>query len=141
MFSLTPGQPVAIADGVWRLLALNPGMMSGPGTNTYLIAQGDGLAVLDPGPADSRHVDNILNAAQNLGRPLRTLLVTHTHRDHSPAIALLRAHGSEVVGPPVLDDPLQDDSWAPDRVLKDGERLPFGELTLRVIATPGHVSN
>ena len=141
MFALTPGQPVAIAEGVWRLLALNPGMMSGPGTNTYLMAQHDGLAVLDPGPADSRHVENILRAADSLGRPLHTVLVTHTHRDHSPAVALLRPHAREVVGPVPLADPLQDDSWAPDRVLKDGDRLDFGTLRLRVIATPGHVSN
>jgi glyoxylase-like metal-dependent hydrolase (beta-lactamase superfamily II) len=142
MFALTPGQPVEIGSGIWRLLALNPGMMSGPGTNTYLIADHDGLAVLDPGPADSRHVDNILSAASALGMPLTRVLATHTHRDHSPAVALLRGHCSgPVLGPPVLDDPLQDDSWAPDLVLVDGQRIDMGQLKLRVIATPGHVSN
>ncbi|MEE4252307.1 MAG: MBL fold metallo-hydrolase [Alcanivoracaceae bacterium] len=142
MFALTPGQPVEIGKGVWRLLALNPGMMSGPGTNTYLMADHQGLAVLDPGPADSRHVDNIIKAAESLGLPLTRLLVTHTHRDHSPAVALLRGHCvGPVVGPPVLDDPLQDDTWLPDQVLADGEVIDLGELRLRVIATPGHVSN
>lgn len=142
MFALTPGQPVQIGEGIWRLLALNPGMMSGPGTNTYLIADHDGLAVLDPGPADSRHVDNIVMAAQSLDLPLTRLLVTHTHRDHSPAVALLRNHSrGPVIGPPALDDPLQDDSWSPDRVLADGEHIDMGKLRLRVIATPGHVSN
>ncbi|MCC1497747.1 MBL fold metallo-hydrolase [Alcanivorax sp. 1008] len=142
MFALTPGQPVEIGSGIWRLLALNPGMMSGPGTNTYLMADHDGLAVLDPGPADSRHVDNILRAAQSLNMPLTRLLVTHTHRDHSPAVALLRSHcRGPVIGPPILDDPLQDDSWAPDVVLADGEQIDLGKLRLRVIATPGHVSN
>ncbi len=142
MFALTPGQPVEIAQGIWRLLALNPGMMSGPGTNTYLIADHQGLAVLDPGPADSRHIDNILRASALLERPLTRVLVTHTHRDHSPAVALLRQHCSgEVIGPEVLDDPLQDDTWAPDRVLADGDLIELGGLSLRVITTPGHVSN
>jgi glyoxylase-like metal-dependent hydrolase (beta-lactamase superfamily II) len=142
MFALTPGQPVEIGEGIWRLLALNPGMMSGPGTNTYLLADGDDLAVLDPGPADSRHVDNILRAAETLGRRLSRVLVTHTHRDHSPGAALLRPWlGDQVLGPVQLDDPLQDDTWVPEQVLADGDRLDFGGLCLRVIATPGHVSN
>lgn len=142
MFALTPGQPVEISHGIWRLLALNPGMMSGPGTNTYLIADHDGLAVLDPGPADSRHIDNILKAADTLKLPLTRVLVTHTHRDHSPAVALLREHcRGPVLGPVVVDDPLQDDTWAPDEILTDGRRIDFGQLCLRVIATPGHVSN
>jgi glyoxylase-like metal-dependent hydrolase (beta-lactamase superfamily II) len=142
MFALTPGQPVEIATGIWRLLALNPGMMSGPGTNTYLIADHDGLAVLDPGPADSRHVDNILMAAESLGRPLARVLVTHTHRDHSPAVALLDQHSrGPIIGPEVLDDPLQDDTWHPQIVLKDGDTIDLGARSLRVIATPGHVSN
>ena len=142
MFALTPGQPVEIAQGIWRLLALNPGMMSGPGTNTYLMEDHEGLAVLDPGPADSRHVDNILRASATIGRPLTRVLVTHTHRDHSPAVAMLRPHCTgDVIGPAVLDDPLQDDSWSPDRVLNDGDRIELGRLSLRVIATPGHVSN
>jgi len=142
MFALTPGQPVEIAPGIWRLLALNPGMMSGPGTNTYLITDGDGLAVLDPGPADSRHVDNILRASTALARPLKRLLVTHTHRDHSPAVALLREHcRGPVEGPEVVNDNLQDDSWAPDRTLQDNEILDLGTIRLRVLATPGHVSN
>ncbi|MFN3713180.1 MAG: MBL fold metallo-hydrolase [Alcanivoracaceae bacterium] len=142
MFALTPGQPVEIGQGVWRLLALNPGMMSGPGTNTYLLADGDGLAVLDPGPADSRHIDNILRASETLNRPLTRVLVTHTHRDHSPGVALLRPHcRGQAIGPVRLDDPLQDDTWMPDQVLHDGDRVDLGELILRVIATPGHVSN
>ena len=142
MFALTPGQPVEIGAGIWRLLALNPGMMSGPGTNTYLLEDHQGLAVLDPGPADSRHVDNILRAAATLNRPLTRVMVTHTHRDHSPAVALLKPFClGPVMGPVVLDDPLQDDSWHPDQVLVDGDLIDFGQLSLRVIATPGHVSN
>lgn len=143
MFALTPGHAVAIADGIWRLLALNPGMMSGPGTNTYLIRDQGGLLVLDPGPADQRHIDNILQAATELQLPIRRILVTHTHRDHSPAVALLRAPTkAQVLGPEIVRDNLQDDSWAPDQVLEDGAILELGGgQQLRVIATPGHVSN
>src|SRR5690554_3541059 len=142
MFALTPGQPVEIDHGIWRLLALNPGMMSGPGTNTYLIADHDGLAVLDPGPADSRHIDNILTDDATIELPLTPILVIHTHRDHAPGVALLRGHCRDtVLGPVIVDDPLQDDSWAPDEVLTDGQRIDFGKLSLRVISTPGHVSN
>lgn len=143
MFALTPGHAVAIAEGVWRLLALNPGMMSGPGTNTYLISDDDGLLVLDPGPADPRHIDNILRTTDELQRPIKRILVTHTHRDHSPAVALLREHvNAQVLGPATVNDTLQDDSWAPQQVLADGEQLDIGNgQQLRVIATPGHVSN
>lgn len=142
MFALTPGKPVQIDDGVWRLLALNPGMMSGPGTNTYLLAGSDSLWVLDPGPADSRHVDNILAAAAEIGLPIGHVLCTHTHRDHSPCAALLaEAQSVHCHGPAVLDDPLQDDTWRPQAVLGDGERIDDGSLQLSVISTPGHVSN
>lgn len=142
MFALTPGQPIQIADGVWRLLALNPGMMSGPGTNTYLIDMGSSLAVLDPGPEDSRHLDNIEAAAHQLGRTLELVLVTHTHRDHSPAAHPLAARtGARVIGPKPVDDRLQDESWSPQQIIGDGDRVAVGGRALRVIATPGHVSN
>lgn len=143
MSGLIPGQVTAIADGVWRLLALNPGMMTGPGTNTYLIAADQGLLVLDPGPADSHHIDNIEAAAAEIGLPLSAVLVTHTHRDHSPATTLLRERvpGLRRLGPVAPDDGLQDDDWQPDQVLGDGDVIALGERRLRVIATPGHVGN
>lgn len=142
MFALTPGQPVRIADGVWRLLALNPGMMSGPGTNTYLLRDRDGLLVLDPGPDDARHLANIEAAARQLALPVRTILVTHTHRDHSPAAHLLHTHtGAPLLGPGVVHDNLQDERWQAHRELRDGDVLALDDTRLRVIATPGHVSN
>lgn len=141
MSALIPGEPAAIADHVWRVLALNPGMMTGPGTNSYLIGR-DSLTVLDPGPADSRHVDNLLAAAERLGRPIQQVLVTHTHRDHSPAAALLAERlAAELVGPTAPDDGLQDEAWQPARTVSDGDRIDAGGLSLRAIATPGHVSN
>lgn len=143
MFALTPGQPVQIAEGVWRLLALNPGMMSGPGTNTYLLHGIDGLLVLDPGPEDPRHLSNIEAAARQLDLPVRQILVTHTHRDHSPAAHSLQAHtGATVMGPEAVDDKLQDELWAPHTQLTGGDTLSLGAHgELQVIATPGHVSN
>lgn len=142
MFALTPGQPVAIAEGVWRLLALNPGMMSGPGTNTYLIADGRGLIVLDPGPQDPRHLANIDRAARELGLDVTRILVTHTHRDHSPAAhGLAATSGAPVEGPPTVHDALQDPDWHPQRTLSEGDSLPLASGALQVIATPGHVSN
>ncbi len=142
MFALTPGQPVAIAEGVWRLLALNPGMMSGPGTNTYLIDTGSGLLVLDPGPEDPRHIANIEAAAQQIGLAVATILVTHTHRDHSPAAHALQAvTGARLIGPAVVDDPLQDPLWQPQQVLCEGDSISLASGALQVIATPGHVSN
>jgi len=142
MFALTPGKAVPVGNGIWRLLALNPGMMSGPGTNTYLIAAGDGLWVLDPGPEDSRHVDNLAAASAEIGRPVTAVLCTHTHRDHSPCTALVKERFPvRVLGPAPLDDALQDHSWQPDEVLVDGQVLDLGGAALKVIATPGHVSN
>ena len=142
MFALTPGQPVEIANGVWRLLALNPGMMSGPGTNTYLIQGAEGLLVLDPGPDDPRHLANIEAAARQLALPIRDVLVTHTHRDHSPASHTLHEHtGATLLGPEKVHDNLQDDRWQAQRELHDGDVVELGERQLQVIATPGHVSN
>lgn len=141
MSALIPGKPTTIAPGAWRLLALNPGMMTGPGTNTYLVGESE-LAVIDPGPADERHQENILGAAETIGAPIRRVLVTHTHRDHSPGAALLaRELDLQVIGPDIPDDGLQDDSFRPDRIITDGDQVQVGDLGLRAIATPGHVSN
>lgn len=141
MSALIPGKPTLIAPGAWRLLALNPGMMTGPGTNTYLVGKSE-LAVIDPGPADERHLENILRAADTIGAPIRQVLVTHTHRDHSPGAALLaRELALEVIGPATPADGLQDESFRPGRLIADGDSISVGPLALRAIATPGHVSN
>ena len=137
--SLTPGQPVTLIDGVRRLVAPNPGMMTGPGTNTYLIGN-DELAVIDPGPAIDQHVDAILAAAADA--PIRWILATHTHSDHSPAVVALKAQtGAEVWGLPAPEGPHQDQTFAPDHRPTDGESLTVGDRSLRVIHTPGHASN
>ena len=141
-YEIVPGTPVRLSERVWRLTAPNPGVMTGPGTNTYLVGGGSAneWAVIDPGPADEGHVQAILAAAPG---PIRMILVTHTHRDHSPGAALLKKlTGAEMCGLPALHPEWHDTSFMPDRLLTHGERLrPGGEATLRVIHTPGHASN
>src|SRR5690348_16341203 len=78
---IQPGVAVRLTALVRRVTARNPGAMTGPGTNSYLVGAGDEWAVIDPGPADERHVRALLDAVP--GR-IRYILVTHTHQDHSP---------------------------------------------------------
>ncbi len=141
-FVIQPGIPKRLDRYVTRITAANPGMMTGPGTNTYLVGRMDNggeLAVIDPGPAIDAHVAKILEAGA--GR-IRWILATHTHMDHSPAVAALKAAtGALVLGRPAPQGGTQDQSFAPDRVLAHGERVKVGELTLRAIHTPGHASN
>jgi glyoxylase-like metal-dependent hydrolase (beta-lactamase superfamily II)/8-oxo-dGTP pyrophosphatase MutT (NUDIX family) len=136
-YELTPGVPKRLDRYVTRLTAANPGAMTGPGTNTYLVGEGD-LAVVDPGPALPSHIEKILENAQ--GR-LRWIICTHTHLDHSPAAAALKAAtGAQVLGRPAPKG--QDATFRPDRVLENGERVALGgSLALRAIHTPGHASN
>ena len=96
-------------------------------------------AVIDPGPHDLVHIERILEAA---GGRVSAILATHTHPDHSPAVAALaQSTGAEVLGrgPPVHGR--QDATFAPTRVLNDGDVVRVGDLALRAIHTPGHASN
>lgn len=139
---LIAGVPHAITTGavpVQRILGRNAGPMTGPGTNSYVIGERR-LAVLDPGPLDELHLESLLLCAR--GRPIDWIFVTHTHGDHSPGTApLQRATGAQVVGllPPAGSG--QDPSFAPARGFMDGERIDCGEFTMRLVHTPGHVSN
>lgn len=136
---IVPGEIVEIAPGVRRLTAPNPGMMTGPGTNTYLLGH-DEIAVIDPGPELDAHRDALLDA---IGSRLRWIFCTHTHRDHSPlARALRAATGARVFGyAHVPDDGRQDELFVPDRSLADGDVVNCGEFSLRAVHTPGHASN
>ncbi|HET6628607.1 MAG TPA: MBL fold metallo-hydrolase [Woeseiaceae bacterium] len=138
MKPLEPGRPVDLAPGVTRLVAPNPGMMTGPGTNTYLLGA-DEIAVIDPGPAIAAHVSAILE--RTAGR-LRWVLVTHTHVDHSPAArALVDATGAELLGRPAPPGRHQDGTFRPARVLDDGDVLAAPGFELAAVHTPGHASN
>src|SRR5688500_20124054 len=100
--SLTSGQLDEISPGVRRLVARNPGFMTGPGTNTYLVGNGPYL-VIDPGPEDAVHVERILGTTE---RRIEAVLATHTHPDHSPAAsAIAAATGAQVMG---KHTPVQD---------------------------------
>jgi glyoxylase-like metal-dependent hydrolase (beta-lactamase superfamily II) len=127
---------------VTRITAPNPGAMTGPGTNTYLVGE-DEIAVVDPGPALDAHVAKILECgAGRSGSRIRWILTTHTHLDHSPASAALKAAtGAQVLGRPAPAGVSQDQNFAPDRIPADGEGIALGNFHLRAIHTPGHASN
>jgi len=141
-------RPVPLLHHLRRLTAANPGVMTGPGTNTYLVGDPDtGYAVIDPGPDDAAHIARLHAAA---GGDIRLIVCTHSHPDHSPGAAPLQALCRDT--PPILGLPSAptarpDSRFTPDRALADGERLrlvsPDGARahTLRVVHTPGHAAN
>jgi glyoxylase-like metal-dependent hydrolase (beta-lactamase superfamily II)/8-oxo-dGTP pyrophosphatase MutT (NUDIX family) len=154
------GRAVRLSPRIVRVTAPNPGAMTGPGTNSYLVnglpggPAGDELTAIDPGPVSPTHVQALLAAALAQGRRITRILVTHTHGDHSPgAVALSQATGAPVFGRRALHGEWQDSSFAPQRQLLHAERLRWGDgapsdvesgvdgTTLRVIHTPGHASN
>ncbi len=135
-----PGRVVRLSARVSRVTANNGSMMTGPGTNTYFIADGGACAVIDPGPDEEAHLEAIIAAAP---APVRWILVTHTHKDHSPAAPKLAARcGAPLLGMIARHPEWQDASFVPDHVLAHGQRIAIGpHTTLRVIHTPGHASN
>lgn len=115
-----------------RILANNPGVFTGPGTNTWLLDDGEGsVVVIDPGPVDSRHARAIVEGLA--GRRLEAVLVTHTHIDHAPMANPL---ATDFDVPAVGYAP--GTSFDPDIRLLDGATFDVGSLTLEVIHTPGH---
>ncbi|MDY7098353.1 MAG: MBL fold metallo-hydrolase [Pseudomonadota bacterium] len=135
---------------VRRVLAPNPSPYTYTGTQTYVVGEPDGpdCAVIDPGPNDPAHIDAIRQAVGDAR--IVAIMCTHTHRDHSPAAAPLAADtGAPIVGcaPLVLKsdhpraDEAFDDTYAPDRVLEDGEQMRGTGWTLTAVSTPGHTSN
>jgi glyoxylase-like metal-dependent hydrolase (beta-lactamase superfamily II) len=146
---------------VRRVLAPNPSPYTFTGTQTWLVGAGSEIAVIDPGPTGSGksigdpadingegHVEAILRAVGDA--KVTAILCTHTHRDHSPAAAPLKAAtGAPIIGCAPLalrdDGPRADSAfdpdYAPDRVLADGESVSGEGWTLEAVATPGHTSN
>ena len=140
-YDIRTGVAVRLSERVIRVTAGNGSVMTGPGTNTYLLRGTDGgWAAIDPGPDDAAHVEAILAAAPG---PITRIFATHTHRDHSPACLALKARtGAPVAGQVAAYPEWQDPSFAPDLVLSGGERVALApDCTLRVIHTPGHASN
>ena len=131
---------------VRRVLAHNPSAFTYTGTQTHVVGHGE-VAVIDPGPDLSEHVDAILAATS--GERIVAILCTHTHRDHSPAAGPLKAAtGAPVMGcAPILardGSGLEagfDHSYAPDRIMADGDSISGPGWTLEAVATPGHTSN
>ncbi|MCB1664267.1 MAG: MBL fold metallo-hydrolase [Pseudomonadales bacterium] len=136
------GAAVSVGRGdipVFRVLAPNGGAMTGPGTNSYVVG-GQRLAIVDPGPADPAHIDSLLRVIG--GRPVDGIFVTHTHSDHSPATALLLNWiQAPVIGLPVPEGSRQDPSFCPSRDYHDNERIALDGFSMRLLHTPGHVSN
>lgn len=131
---------------VRRVLAHNPSPFTYTGTQTHIVGHGE-VAVIDPGPDLAEHIDAIL--AATAGERIVAIVCTHTHRDHSPAgRPLAVATGAPVMGcAPILardGSGLEagfDHSYAPDRVMADGDSVSGPGWTLEAVATPGHTSN
>lgn len=133
------GQLVQLAPTLARLTAPNAGMMTGPGTNSYLVGRDGEFAVIDPGPLIESHLEVLMQATR--GR-IVAVLVTHTHVDHSPAAMRLAALArAPCIGLPAPANGRQDRSFEPDRQPADGEEIHLAGCTLRAIHTPGHASN
>ena len=131
-----------------RIVADNPGPYTYTGTCTYIIGRGN-VAVIDPGPDDANHIDSLLGGIA--GETVSHILLTHTHRDHSPGAALLKAATKAPTygyGPhPVFEtdgpqlDHGGDRDFMPDHRLMDGDRLEGEGWTLEALHTPGHLAN
>lgn len=136
--TLEAGKVVTLSPRVRRITAGNTGVFTGPGTNTYLIGT-KAVCVLDPGPADPQHAENILGAC---GGSIDRIVVTHTHSDHSPGVALLKKHcKGEIYGRTARHPEFQDASFKPDREGQHHDIIATDEYSLKVIYTPGHASN
>ncbi|WP_298726050.1 MBL fold metallo-hydrolase [uncultured Ferrovibrio sp.] len=142
------GQAAELSPRVRRIVARNPSAFTFHGTGTYIVGRGKDVAVIDPGPDDEAHVRALLDALD--GETVTHILITHTHRDHSPAAALLkRITGAPTYGfgpHPVPKGGLAveeggDHDFTPDHVLSDGDTVSGAGWTLTALHTPGHISN
>jgi len=151
-FSLAPDQVQEVAPGVRAIAVDNPGPFTFKGTVTYIVGR-DQVAIIDPGPDDAAHIAALLDAVR--GEAVTHIFVTHTHRDHSPAAAKIKAAtGAPILaqGPHRLARPLHtgemrrldasaDLDFRPDIALADGEIVSGRGWTLEAVATPGHTAN
>jgi glyoxylase-like metal-dependent hydrolase (beta-lactamase superfamily II) len=151
-FDLLPDQPRQVAPRVRAVAANNSGPFTFKGTVSYIIGSGK-VAILDPGPDDDTHVAALLDAVR--GETVTHIFVTHTHRDHSPAVPKIKAATGATVyaqGPHRLARPLHigetrrldasaDMDFRPDVALADGEVVSGSGFTLEAVTTPGHTAN
>ncbi len=143
-------QSVPLLKNVQRLTAPNPGVMTGPGTNSYLVGDPNtGYIAIDPGPADDEHLQRLWRAA---GGQIKAIVCTHSHSDHSPGAAPLQAlctHKPPILGLASKPTARANSRFTPERELADGEKLVLQGIgvegaithTLRVVHTPGHAAN
>jgi glyoxylase-like metal-dependent hydrolase (beta-lactamase superfamily II) len=138
--------------GVRRVMANNPGPFTFKGTLSYIVGRGN-VAIVDPGPADERHIGALLEAVRN--ETVTAIFVTHTHRDHSPAVPAIKAATGATVyaeGPHRAARPLHigelnpldssgDRDFMPDVMLKDGEVVSGDGWSIEAVTTPGHTAN
>src|SRR5271168_2117334 len=151
-FDLQPGQATDVAPRVRAVVADNPGPFTFKGTVSYIIGRGK-VAIVDPGPDDDAHIAALLDAVR--GETVTDIFVTHTHRDHSPAVPKVKAATGATVfaqGPHRLARPLHigetrrldasaDMDFRPDVALADGEVVSGDGWTLQAVTTPGHTAN
>ena len=151
-FDLEPDRVQEIAPGVRAIAANNPGPFTFKGTVSYIVGRGK-VAIIDPGPDDAAHVTALLDAVR--GETVTHIFVTHTHRDHSPAVPKVKAATGATVfaqGPHRLSRPLQTDEihrldasadmdFRPDVPLADVETVSGRGWKLEAVATPGHTDN
>jgi len=151
-FDLVPGRATEVAPRVRAIVANNPGPFTFKGTVSYIIGRGK-VAILDPGPDDDAHIAALLEAVR--GETVTHIFVTHTHRDHSPAVPKIKAATGAIVygeGPHRPARPLHigeagrldasaDLDFRPDIALADGAVVTGDGWTIEAVATPGHTAN
>src|SRR6185369_9523126 len=151
-FDLAPDIVDQVAPGVRRVLCNNPGPFTFKGTVSYIVGRGH-VAIIDPGPLDEAHIAALLDAVR--GETVTHIFVTHTHRDHSPAVPKVKAATGAMVyaqGPHRPARPLHigetnrldasaDMEFRPDVALGDGEVVSGDGWTFEAVATPGHTAN
>jgi glyoxylase-like metal-dependent hydrolase (beta-lactamase superfamily II) len=151
-FDLAPDTVDEVVPGVRRVLANNPSPFTFKGTLSYIIGRGQ-VAIVDPGPFDEAHIKALLDAVR--GETVTHIFVTHTHRDHSPAVPAIKAATGALVlaeGPHRAARPLNvgeaprldasnDTDFRPDRALADGEVVTGKGFSIEAVTTPGHTAN
>ncbi len=146
--TFTYGEARQLSPLVRRVVARNPGKLTFKGTNSYIVGKGQ-VAIIDPGPDDPEHLAALLAATR--GETVTHILITHTHKDHSPLAAALKAETGAVTYafPPITErrgdatasptgSPFVDRDFVPDHCLKDGQIVTGTGWTLEAIHTPGH---